>query len=98
MDNLSRELSRLRKQLASAANDIQSLEVLLAEKKTPEEVNPYLFEEDLAEIFGCSTYTVQRWRKQGKLDPFFRKGRRVFWKRADLAALVKAGTAAAEQE
>lgn len=99
MSNLQRELARVRRQLANATNDLQSIEVAMAEKKpVQDEPSPYVFEEELMEVFGVSLHTLRRWRKAGKLHPFHQKGRRVFWMRTDLPRLVKAGSEAAAQD
>jgi predicted site-specific integrase-resolvase len=53
-------------------------------------------EAELAERWGISRRTLQRWRREGRAPVFLRLGRRIFYKIADIerfeeAAQVRAG-------
>jgi hypothetical protein len=94
---LSREVTRIKRQLTIAAKDLESLEAMLAEQRS----NPaqgaeqeFLFEPDLAELFDRSVVTIQKWRKEGRLDPFYKKGRKIYWLKSDLPKIMKAGSTA----
>ena len=85
MNVLARELAKIKKQITTAAEGLEEISSLIVESNQPADgERPFITEEELARMFRKHLSTVQRWRREGKLDTFYRKGRVYYWKREDL--------------
>lgn len=89
MNALKRELARIKKQITTAAEGLEEISSLIVESSPPADgERPFITEEELARLFGKHLSTIQRWRREGQLDPFYRKGRVYYWKREDLEGIL----------
>ncbi|MCB0583674.1 MAG: helix-turn-helix domain-containing protein [Phaeodactylibacter sp.] len=91
MSALSRELDRAKRQITKAVQSLEEIAAMLAESegKPVGGDKPFLTEQDLAEAFGKHVATIQRWRKEGKLDPYHQQGRAFYWLREDFERLLE---------
>ncbi|MCB0568005.1 MAG: helix-turn-helix domain-containing protein [Phaeodactylibacter sp.] len=91
MSGISKELARAKQQISKAVESLEEIASMLAEGESPEKgkTKPFLTERDLAEAFGKHLYTIQRWRKEGKLDPYHQQGRTYYWLREDFDRLLE---------
>ena len=90
MSTIHKELDKAKKQISQAVQSLEEISSLLAESEGPPigGSKPFLTEQDLAEAFGKHLATIQRWRKEGRLNPYYQQGRTFYWLREDFDRLL----------
>ena len=90
MRAIKREIARMRKKSAALTEELQKLEILLDAEEDIANNRDLVTVEELADILDKSVRTVRRWMFDGKLDPYYKKGRQYYWLRSELP-LIMAG-------
>lgn len=88
---IARELARLKKAASNLSKDLSLLEGFVQESGTApetEEERKIILIEEMASILKISVTTTRRWIHDGRLDPYYKKGRQYYWLRADLDKIL----------
>ena len=88
MNEVQREVARMRKKASMLTEELRQLEAILANQKDDSEDREVIYVDELAAILGKSVTTIRRWISAGKLDPYYRKGRSIYWLRKELPKIL----------